>query len=692
MSVQSNEAGRDRLGDPLPEGAMQRLGTVRFRHTDLNEQTRLYKVAICPNGNGDIIASASADIYETDTFSTVLNPPSPGSVQIWDALSGRRLLHIPNHDPSVQPLMFSRDGRYLYEGEYGGNVQFWNLATLQPSVQLSGLWMREDDEEFCEDDGVSDGEFVVAGGIDFRRHRAGNYGDSDHEVARLPFALTSDGNYVVAAHHYEDDCSPVLEGQRAEVLELFLSGPLELSEEEKSSIVEEIRAAREVTGHDTQHVSARPRREGVEIWDLESAQVLRTLEIENCIRSVVLEGNDRFVLIELAGERADEESGTKQVPPMLLVWDLSKDKVVRRIAGGWESASVSRDRRTLRYKDADGKRKTLSLKSVGSEIDPPPCVSEIPLVPSHSHRALRLCPTRNDHTEGIQFEGHEHWVTALVALPDSSRIISSSRDATVRLWDSSSGKELDKIFKQMSQEVLALAVSPDGQLLVATGASGMVLVQNLATNQLVSQFTSSSKDINAVLFCDHDTFYIGGDDGRVRKWSATGVELPFHWQDAFDEWRLDNLAQSPDGKTLVVKWVDGRIAVYDVMADKPVRKHSFGVRAHTWSLMAISPDAHIVAAPDTKPVIRRWDVSTGQELPSFTLPKGTRGFAIAFSPDGKSVALGDRNGRVFVLDARSGEKLAAWDGHDGMVTSVVYIDNTTLASGGTDTTVLLWQL
>jgi WD40 repeat protein len=584
---------------------------------------------------------------------------------------------------------FTRDGRFVYEGEWGGGVRFWNLATLQLSVQLSRLWMQADDEDLFEEDGVSDDEFVVVGGIDPRRRRAGNNDDSDYDVARLPFALTKDGSRVVAAHHYDSHCSPVIE---KEDLELLLSGPLALGEGETCSTIEQSRAASEASGRDIQRASASLRREVVEVWDLESAQVLRSLETGARIRSVAIEGNDRFILIELAEERADEESGTTRIPPMLLVWDLNKDKVVRRIAGGWGRTSVSRDERTLRYKDAAGKRKTFTLKSVGSEIDSSPCRSEIPLVPGHSHRALLLRPTRDNSTDGIHFEGHKDWVTGLVVLPDSMRIASSSRDGTVRLWDSSSGEQFDKIVKQMDQEVLALALSPDGQLLVAAGANGMVLVHSLATNQRVSQFTASTKAINAVLFADHDTFFTGGDGGHLRKWSTAGSEIPLHWQGTSDEWRLENLAQSVDSKKLVVKWVHGGVAVYDLMPDALVKQHSFGVRNNTWSLMALSPDTHIVAVPDTEPVVRRWDVHTGKELQSFALPKGTRGFAIAFSPDGNSVALGDRDGRVFVLDARSGETLAVWEGHDGMVTSVVFLDNANLASGGTDTTVLMWRL
>src|SRR5436309_861142 len=67
-AAEEPRAARDALGDPLPRGAIARLGTTRFRHLD-----RIFGVAFAPDGK--TVASASPD----DTAA------------IWDAKTGKKL-------------------------------------------------------------------------------------------------------------------------------------------------------------------------------------------------------------------------------------------------------------------------------------------------------------------------------------------------------------------------------------------------------------------------------------------------------------------------------------------------------------------------------------------------------------------------------------------------------------------------
>jgi len=64
----TNESARDALGDPLPAGAVRRLGTKRFRHSQA-----IWSLAFSPNGK--ILAAGGVD----------------GSVRLWDAASGKEL-------------------------------------------------------------------------------------------------------------------------------------------------------------------------------------------------------------------------------------------------------------------------------------------------------------------------------------------------------------------------------------------------------------------------------------------------------------------------------------------------------------------------------------------------------------------------------------------------------------------------
>jgi WD40 repeat protein len=85
-----------------------------------------------------------------------------------------------------------------------------------------------------------------------------------------------------------------------------------------------------------------------------------------------------------------------------------------------------------------------------------------------------------------------------------------------------------------------------------------------------------------------------------------------------------------------------------------------------------------------------WDARTGKALA--TRPGRGHVFNMAFSPDGRWLALGMEDGSVEVVDWENGGP--AWGGpkHRGAVTGLVFSqDGTRLASAGADRVLLLWD-
>ena len=146
------------------------------------------------------------------------------------------------------------------------------------------------------------------------------------------------------------------------------------------------------------------------------------------------------------------------------------------------------------------------------------------------------------------------------------------------------------------------------------------------------------------------------------------------------------------------------VELYDISSGKMLRSMS-----HTTSeiygiySVSFSPDGHMLAGM-AKDGLYVWEVVTGKRLRLFPVPQPkhepfwhapVRG--CAFSPTENIVAVPTGDGEIYFVDADAstdGEwKLAVANGHDGPVKSVSWRrDGRQLVSGGSDSTIVLWDV
>src|SRR6266436_9690428 len=93
----------DRFGDPLPAGAIGRLGTTRLRHGEL-----IKALEFLPDGK--TIASLGGSIH--------------GSVQLWDLGTGTARTNYSLGDGTHGPAAFSPDRKLVAAVDYAGFTLF----------------------------------------------------------------------------------------------------------------------------------------------------------------------------------------------------------------------------------------------------------------------------------------------------------------------------------------------------------------------------------------------------------------------------------------------------------------------------------------------------------------------------------------------------------------------------------------
>ncbi len=115
----------DALGDPLPPGAVARLGSTRWRHWDLIK-------TLCYSQDGKRIASASF---------------GDGSICIWDAESGRMLQSFRSNE--VIALALSEDGKRLAAISGGASKEAPDVWVWNEGIEKPRQLVEKTDQACC---------------------------------------------------------------------------------------------------------------------------------------------------------------------------------------------------------------------------------------------------------------------------------------------------------------------------------------------------------------------------------------------------------------------------------------------------------------------------------------------------------------------------------------------------------------
>ncbi len=342
--------------------------------------------------------------------------------------------------------------------------------------------------------------------------------------------------------------------------------------------------------------------------------------------------------------------------------------------------------------------------------------------------------------------GHRGAVSAVTVAADGKSIFSRGAEGALRAWDVASGKETREIPEPPGTS--AVCFSPDGKLVALANNDGTVRLLDVANGQEKRQFKAHPGNIATIAFSADGKRLAtrGAYDGLLCVFDvATGTELK---QITYQEIKAGvggmlvmravhgkpdsyPLAFSPDGKTLVTfiapqqMLVQGRpqlqadsnsLRFFDIATGKEVRNISMPP-GNTIHQLAYSLDGRLLICENLDKTISSWEIASGQERsrmgdPAAAAPQSTAttwvgvngiarsgppiapmGLTIASSRDGSLIAAPGPNNTIKVYDASLGKEVGSFRGHDGAIASLVFAgDGKVLVSGGNDSTLLVWDL
>ncbi len=274
---------------------------------------------------------------------------------------------------------------------------------------------------------------------------------------------------------------------------------------------------------------------------------------------------------------------------------------------------------------------------------------------------------------------------SMVMTPDASRVVVAGMRNTLRFWNAQTGTPLGSpiIF---SNGVLQESVSTNGKVAIAMTSAGEVVVWNADAGGRISSYSFPGASEAMELSPDGSLFVVGFTNGDVaaidRKPGGRQVRWRAH-NDAVQWFQF-----TPGNRYLITAASDHTAKIWE--ATNAFKLACTLNESAEVGVAAISPDAtRIMTFPD-KAFPGLWEFPSGRLIARLEVTNISGG---TFSPDSSRIAVATEDAPVYLFDAKTGQKLFAYNGHPGYIMACAFSpDGQRVATGGRDATVQIWDV
>jgi RNA polymerase sigma factor (sigma-70 family) len=649
-----NEARCDIYGDPLPEGAIARLGTLRLRAVGGQMGVPFGLIGLSSDGRTittvargqqinfwdattgtlrgrhglPIQESYGASLSSDGRLLAVQRPDFYTEIDIWDVPFGKQLQQIEFPKPQrMYRVTFSPDRKTLAGASDNNDVVLWNLVSGKRSTLK--------------------GHATVVERLVF-----------SPDSARL---ATSDGRVAI--------CWDIAKQE-----------PLWRRKVSSGTALAYTPDSRTVIG------SAGFRERAWRAWDAATGKPADGMRLpEGYSRADLAIAPYGRTLLFVQPRRLVDSDG------QLRLWDLKNGKLLHTLALGAEGqigpffpdgkSFLTNDGALQRWELATGRSLLPNTHDLGHHAEVG-CTIFSPdgqwLASAADDGSVRIWDIAT--AKPLHVLRFSEWdASALTFTPDGKRLLSAGFPGKVHVWDTVTGKEvrhialLDPKLGERSKTIWKLHVMPDGRKVYTFWPADKKKTAMLTSWDL----TTGQRKTHAFLAGEDDAFYTAfSPDGKV---FASGGKL-FDAETGLGRVDLENppdrlghYAFSPDGRLvagIIARPESKGIRIWDATSGRAVHFMPADRVGH----VSFAPDGRYVAGAEPDG-IRLWELASGAVVMKLKRHEPMRGsygdsFAscLSFAPDGRTVATGHLDSTVLIwsvvpasLPANAEDMRRLWD-------------------------------
>jgi WD40 repeat protein len=299
--------------------------------------------------------------------------------------------------------------------------------------------------------------------------------------------------------------------------------------------------------------------------------------------------------------------------------------------------------------------------------------------------------------------GNWHEVNSAVFSPDGQMVLTACNDNTARIFEVENGNCIMVLGQPLGDMVygcISAEFSPDGKYVLTTNYNNIAQIFDVRTGKKIQVFGGIDNRIYSALFSPDSKLVLTANNDYLESGSPIEPQYNAHIYNPLTgadlkvlkghEKKIESAVFSSNGKLVLTASADKTARIYEVSSGKELHVlsgHTGGINSAVFS-----PDGKFALTASSDNTARIYDVMSGKEVHILAGHTKVINSAV-FSPDGKYVLTASWDNTARIYDVISGKEVHILAGHTDRINSAVFSPDGKFAlTASKDAAVCVWQV